>query len=302
MNKKRKIDSTYKWSITSLIFLILALLILPMNISPLANLTALVLFELSLISLLISSVMERKKEELQYFVCLDSGFDYDNEVDLYAHIGCQYDAKKHKKIAEPAGRIQLSGYTTWKSYILNKNCDWNDDFIRVLKKKRRDAKLYLDVIKGVLVPGEIGIITSCATSDMDMYKTVLLVGAATIVAMYLVIKELQNKDNEKHFLKDLIELLSEELEKKEKELSASIKRIKKYEKIIDGAKFAMTLKDASISTDLKALICKLDIYYQSSEWKIDHGYDEAGLLPPDLKRGVLSEDGIYNLLEEYKEL
>ncbi|MBP5662714.1 MAG: DUF4298 domain-containing protein [Bacteroidales bacterium] len=27
---------------------------------------------------------------------------------------------------------------------------------------------------------------------------------------------------------------------------------------------------------------------------------EAGLLPPDLKRGVLSEDGIYNLLEEYK--
>ena len=26
--------------------------------------------------------------------------------------------------------------------------------------------------------------------------------------------------------------------------------------------------------------------------------DEAGLLPKDLKRGVLSEDGIYNLLEE----
>ena len=172
----------------------------------------------------------------------------------------------------------------------------------MLKKKRRDAKLYLDVIKGVLVPGEIGIITSCATSDMDMYKTVLLVGAATIVAMYLVINELQNKDNEKHFLEDLIELLSEELKTKEKELSASIKRIKKYEKILDGAKFAMTLKDASISTDLKALICKLDIYYQSSEWKIDHGYDEAGLLPTDLKRGVLSEDGIYNLLEEYKEL
>lgn len=32
----------------------------------------------------------------------------------------------------------------------------------------------------------------------------------------------------------------------------------------------------------------------------DFDSDEAGLLPPDLKRGVLSEDGIYKLLEEYK--
>ena len=30
--------------------------------------------------------------------------------------------------------------------------------------------------------------------------------------------------------------------------------------------------------------------------------DEAGLLPPDLKRGVLSEDGVYDLLSEYDTL
>ena len=30
--------------------------------------------------------------------------------------------------------------------------------------------------------------------------------------------------------------------------------------------------------------------------------DEAGRLPKGLKRGVLSEDGIYNLLERYREL
>ncbi|MBK6087256.1 DUF4298 domain-containing protein, partial [Ruminococcus difficilis] len=34
----------------------------------------------------------------------------------------------------------------------------------------------------------------------------------------------------------------------------------------------------------------------------DFAADEAGLLPKGLKRGVLSEDGIYNLLEEYKEV
>ena len=36
--------------------------------------------------------------------------------------------------------------------------------------------------------------------------------------------------------------------------------------------------------------------------KRDFEADEAGLLPKGLKRGVLSEDGIYDLLEEYKEL
>lgn len=39
-------------------------------------------------------------------------------------------------------------------------------------------------------------------------------------------------------------------------------------------------------------------YYISDAWKRDFAADEAGLLPKDLKRGVLSEDGIYNLLEE----
>ena len=39
-------------------------------------------------------------------------------------------------------------------------------------------------------------------------------------------------------------------------------------------------------------------YYGSKEWKQDFADDEAGLLPKDLKRGVLSEDGIWNVLSE----
>ena len=38
-------------------------------------------------------------------------------------------------------------------------------------------------------------------------------------------------------------------------------------------------------------------YYGSDEWKRDFADDEAGILPKDLKRGVLSEDGIWNILE-----
>ena len=42
----------------------------------------------------------------------------------------------------------------------------------------------------------------------------------------------------------------------------------------------------------------LSEYDGSDAWKRDYAADEAGLLPKDLKRGVLSEDGIYNLLDE----
>ena len=44
-------------------------------------------------------------------------------------------------------------------------------------------------------------------------------------------------------------------------------------------------------------IRKLAEYYESPLWKEDFEADEDGMLPKDLKRGVLSEDGIYNLLD-----
>lgn len=43
----------------------------------------------------------------------------------------------------------------------------------------------------------------------------------------------------------------------------------------------------------------LDEYYKSPLWKEDFEADEAGELPKDLPRGILSEDGIYNALEGY---
>ena len=49
-------------------------------------------------------------------------------------------------------------------------------------------------------------------------------------------------------------------------------------------------------------IATLDSYYGSETWRQDLADDEAGLLPMGLKRGVLSEDGIWNLLTNYREL
>ena len=41
----------------------------------------------------------------------------------------------------------------------------------------------------------------------------------------------------------------------------------------------------------------LDAYCTSGEWREDYEADERGELPPELKRGVLSQDALYDLLE-----
>ena len=43
-------------------------------------------------------------------------------------------------------------------------------------------------------------------------------------------------------------------------------------------------------------IQKLEAYYTSPQWKEDFAADEAGQYPDKLKRGVLAEDGIWNML------
>ncbi|MBE5871362.1 MAG: DUF4298 domain-containing protein [Lachnospiraceae bacterium] len=53
--------------------------------------------------------------------------------------------------------------------------------------------------------------------------------------------------------------------------------------------------------DVEKEVSILDEYLQSDLRKSDLKADEAGKLPQDLCRGVLSEDGIYNILEEYEE-
>ena len=53
---------------------------------------------------------------------------------------------------------------------------------------------------------------------------------------------------------------------------------------------------------IKEEVAELSKYYGSELWKQDFAADEAGNLPPDLKRGVLSEDGIWNLLSDYRNI
>ena len=82
-----------------------------------------------------------------------------------------------------------------------------------------------------------------------------------------------------------------------------IARIRHMEQLFDLAKESMEEVMMSLETYEKAqeAIAVLSEYYGSKEWKQDYVDDEAGLLPKDLKRGVLSEDGIWNLLSDWQE-
>ena len=81
-------------------------------------------------------------------------------------------------------------------------------------------------------------------------------------------------------------------------------RISSMEQLMERASSAVINFSAALDKYVEAqqAIAALSDYYGSDEWKQDFADDEAGLLPADLKRGVLSEDGIWNLLADNREL
>lgn len=80
-----------------------------------------------------------------------------------------------------------------------------------------------------------------------------------------------------------------------------LERIKRMEEILDRSTAAL----AALSDGLEqyqAILPELQTlceYYEGGLWLQDYDADCAGLLPPDLKRGVLSQDALYNLLAEH---
>lgn len=83
-----------------------------------------------------------------------------------------------------------------------------------------------------------------------------------------------------------------------------IERIKKMEARLERASEVVMKLSAVLDDYVETLedIRALESYYGSEEWKKDFADEEANRLPKDLKRGVLSEDGIWNMLEDHRNL
>ena len=83
-----------------------------------------------------------------------------------------------------------------------------------------------------------------------------------------------------------------------------IERIKTMEQHLNRASQSVKRLSAALEdyAEAQTSLLELSAYYESNEWQQDYADDEAGRLPQDLKRGVLSEDGIWNLLDEASNL
>ena len=80
-----------------------------------------------------------------------------------------------------------------------------------------------------------------------------------------------------------------------------IERIQHFEMLLDRvAPILGNLEEALDAFDgIQEDVKELAAYYEDDDWREDFEADEAGKLPADLKRGVLSEDGIYDVLSDH---
>ena len=87
-------------------------------------------------------------------------------------------------------------------------------------------------------------------------------------------------------------------------MSNRISRIEEMERCLDASREAVDRLDEALTAYEAALrdYRKLCRYYGSDVWMKDFEADEAGKLPADLKRGVLSEDAVYDLITDHHAL
>lgn len=93
------------------------------------------------------------------------------------------------------------------------------------------------------------------------------------------------------------------LHRKRKELQQAVERIERMERYFEEIQSAVTKNRSAVFEDekLNRKWKELLQYYEDGQWMKDYERDERGELPVGLKRGVLSEDGVYNLLTEIEE-
>ena len=86
--------------------------------------------------------------------------------------------------------------------------------------------------------------------------------------------------------------------------SEQIERIEEMEILYDDCLESIKNLEKSLKEykRLQKKIDRLEEYYFSDLWRKDYEDDEKGKIDKSIKRGVLSQDGIYNLLIASDEL
>ena len=78
----------------------------------------------------------------------------------------------------------------------------------------------------------------------------------------------------------------------------TMERIRRMETAMDAVQNALRCRGeaARKEPEIQEMLGLLEEYMSSGQWLRDYELDEAGGLPSDLKRGVLAQDTLYDLL------
>ena len=76
----------------------------------------------------------------------------------------------------------------------------------------------------------------------------------------------------------------------------AVRRVRQMERCFDAVCAAPVG-----NRDAEQMLQQLKDYYQGGQWLEDYERDERGEFPAELKRGVLSQDGLYDLLCRWEE-
>lgn len=99
----------------------------------------------------------------------------------------------------------------------------------------------------------------------------------------------------KHLCSVCLPLTTMDTDQQIKRISLMEQRFARVEASLKTLREAMAQYE-TVKPDIEAL----DSYYGSDLWRLDFDADEAGKLPKDMPRGVLSEDGLWNLLDQHR--
>ena len=82
----------------------------------------------------------------------------------------------------------------------------------------------------------------------------------------------------------------------------AISRIQQMERYLNQVLLALDTQPEMINRDaaIREAIQELVQYYDNGQWIQDYELDEQGLLPTELKRGVLAQDTLYDVLEQVR--
>jgi len=84
-------------------------------------------------------------------------------------------------------------------------------------------------------------------------------------------------------------------------LRKAVARIQQMEQVFDELRERTNIDGSQNNSEILEKLRILTEYYENGQWMEDYRLEEQGELPLNLKRGVLSEDGIYNLLTDLEQ-